>query len=92
MFVEALAPQRRLYAPVLGFATRTRLRTAAALAWSRGWLAVTSSPAAAWLPLHRIAVHPGDLRSAPVMAALQRAVRVSAERGAALTTAALLRG
>jgi uncharacterized protein len=90
-FVEALAPQRRHFSPVIGFATRTPLRQALSLAWSQLLLATTFSPSSpASLPALRIAVHPADLHSPHVMAALERAVRRTAAFAPSVTTRELL--
>lgn len=83
-FIEALPARRRFVAPVIGFATRTPLREALSLAWARALLA-----GSARLPALRLAVHPADLRSPRVMAALERVVRAAASRRA-VTTAELL--
>jgi uncharacterized protein len=85
-FVEALAPRRRITAPVIGFATRTVLREALSIAWARAVLRLARVHA----PVVRIAIHPADLRSSRVMHELERAVRATAQAGQAVTTSELL--
>lgn len=75
MYLEALAPRRRAYAPVIGFATRTLTRELASVAWARALLSVRDPDRAQSGRLLRLAVHPADLRSPRVMAALERATR-----------------
>lgn len=73
--IEALPSRRRLLAPVVGFATRTRARELASVAWAGVVLPVAL---ARRRPLVRIAVHPADLRSPRVLAALERCVLAAA--------------
>jgi len=87
--IERLRDRARLASPVIGFATRSRVRTAAALAW-----AATLTPALARLAPPgtpaRVALHPGDLRSPRVLAAAERTIRrLRAGRAAATTATAL---
>lgn len=93
MYVEALAgPGGRVRAPVIGFATRTALREAASLVWARALLArMLPRDAPARAPLVRVALHPGDLRSARVMAALEQVLRRAQAAGVATTTSEYLR-
>lgn len=83
--LEALAPRRRALAPVIGYATRSPLRLAAALAWS-GALARTLRGTR----LLRLAVHPADERSPAVLRELERVVRHALVDRRAVTTSAAL--
>lgn len=83
--LEALAPKRRALAPVIGYATRSALRLAAALAWSRA-LAVALGRAA----LLRLAVHPADVGSPAVMSELERVARLTLRDRRAVTTSSAL--
>lgn len=70
--------------PVIGFATRSRWRERAAIAW-----AAALTPVLARLPERapvRLALHPGDLGSAAVMDAAERAVRHLLRRHPPVTT------
>lgn len=96
-FVERLSPspssarRRRLFSPVIGFATRTPLRESLSVAWARLLLATTFSPSSPTrLSALRIAVHPADLRSSCVMSALERSVRRALTFARPVTTAELL--
>ncbi len=84
--IEGLTPRRRVRAPVIGFATRTRWRERAALAWAAALTPLLAIAA----PVVRVAVHPADLTSAAVMAALERVVRQASRDRRAVTTAAAL--
>jgi hypothetical protein len=80
---------RRHRTPVIGFATRTRWRERAAIAWAAALTPLLDRlPSAA--PV-RVALHPGDLRSVAVMRAAERTVRRLLESHAAVTTTAALR-
>lgn len=83
--LEALAPRRRVLAPVIGYATRSALRQAAALAWSR---ALTLALQRA--TLLRLAVHPADAGSPAVLRELERVVRLTLRDRHAVTTSAAL--
>jgi predicted deacetylase len=86
--IERLRDRRWIVSPVIGFATRTRARLAASLAWAAALtplLARTSPDRPA-----RIALHPSDLASPRVLAAAARAVRHLARGRSAVTTAAAL--
>lgn len=83
--LEALAPQRRALAPVIGYATRSALRQTAALAWSRA-LALALGGAR----LLRVAVHPADNRSPAVLRELERVVRHALRDRRAVTTSTAL--
>jgi len=87
--IERLYDRRRIVAPVIGFATRTRLRMRASLAWAAALLPLIERGTAFERPA-RIALHPSDLASAPVMIAAARAVRRLAEACPAVTTATAL--
>jgi hypothetical protein len=76
--------------PVIGFATRTRARLTASLAWAAALtplLARTSPDRPA-----RIALHPSDLASPRVLAAAARAVCRLTRGRPAVTTAVALGG
>jgi predicted deacetylase len=83
LWVERLAgrtaaePRRFYLTPVIGFATRTEARLAAALAWAGALApAVAAARAAGCGPeLVRIALHPGDAGSAAVLRAAEHAVK-----------------
>lgn len=83
--LEALAPRRRVLAPVLGYATRSALRQAAALAWSRA-LTIALGGAA----LLRLAVHPADAGSPAVLRELERVARLALRDRRAVTTSSAL--
>jgi uncharacterized protein len=87
MYVEALPAGRRRISPVLGWATRSAWREAAAVAW-----AAVMTPVARRIAgvsgVVRVALHPGDVHSAAVMASIERTVRWLAARMPARTTAA----
>ena len=87
--IERLGDRRWIASPVIGFATRTRLRTAAALAWAAALTPIVARAAAAGRPA-RIALHPGDLRSPRVIAAAERVVRRLADAMPAVTTSQAL--
>ncbi len=91
-FVERLAPSpRRLFSPVIGFATRTPLRETLSIAWARLLLSTTFAPSSpARLSTLRIAVHPADLHSSRVMSALERSIRRAVAFARPVTTAELL--
>jgi len=82
LWVEALVPTRprRIRTPVIGFATRSRARRAAALAWAN--LTTTHLLRRARIqgsagdapPLARVAIHPADLEHPPVLAAAERCI------------------
>jgi len=81
LWIERLGPPlagraRRYRTPVIGFATRTRLRLGAGLAWAGLLAPVLAAAAAAGLgPAHvRVALHPGDRGSPAVLRAAERAV------------------
>jgi hypothetical protein len=59
--------------PVISWASRSRARTAASLAF-----AALARRALAPLPTLRIAVHPGDVRKPSILDSIERTVRVSA--------------
>jgi predicted deacetylase len=85
--VERLHPRKRVCAPLMAFATRTRAREAASLTWVTGvgaW--------AALVPRSRIrlALHPRDLESSAVMACAATMAR-RLRRGGCLTTYESLR-
>lgn len=92
--VERLAsprgPRRRVRAPVIGFATRSRWRERAAVAWAAALTAPVDQLARRRVAPARVALHPGDLGSAAVMAAAERAIRRLVARHPAVTTAAAL--
>ena len=72
------AEARRLHrTPVIGFATRSRIRLAAALAWAGALApALAAARAAGAGPAHaRVALHPADRGSPAVLRAAERAVR-----------------
>jgi predicted deacetylase len=83
LWVERLAgrtpaePRRFYLTPVIGFATRTDARLAAALAWAGALApAVAAAHAAGCGPeLARIALHPGDAGSPAVLRAAEHAVK-----------------
>jgi predicted deacetylase len=82
--IERLRDRRRTVSPVVGFATRTPVRTVASLAW-----AAALTPLLARTSRHRlarIALHPSDLASAHVIAAAARAVRRLSRIYPAVTT------
>lgn len=87
--IEGLPDRRRLASPVIGFATRSRLRTAAALAWA-GLLTPVLAQLATLDHPARVALHPGDLASSPVLAAAERAIRRLVRDHAAVTTSTAL--
>jgi hypothetical protein len=76
-------------APVLGFATRSRWRERAAIAWASG-LAPLASAAARAGGVARVALHPADVTSDRVMACAERLLRGLAARHPSVTTAAAL--
>jgi hypothetical protein len=86
--IERLRDRRWIVSPVIGFATRTRARLTASLAWAAAMtpLLARSSPDR---PV-RIALHPSDLASPRVLAAAARAVRRLARTRPAVTTAEAL--
>ncbi len=80
---------RRWRAPVIGFATRSRWRERAAVAWARALTPVLERmPETA--PV-RVALHPGDLGSAAVMRAVERSVRRLMRRHRPVTTVEAIR-
>ena len=89
MVVEDLRARRRVPSPVLGWATRSRWRERAAVAWAAA-VAPLAAHLAARTGVVRVALHPGDVRSAPVMASIERTVRALGERYPAATTATAL--
>ena len=89
VWVEDLRARRRVPSPVLGWATRSTWRELAAVAWARG-LGPAVDRLARRTGLVRVAIHPGDLGSARVMASIERTVRALAEHHPAATTRAAL--
>ncbi len=87
--LERLRDRRWIASPVIGFATRSRSRTAAALAWAAALTPVLEPLARRGRPA-RVALHPGDVTSRPVLAAAERAIRRLVGVGAAVTTAVAL--
>jgi predicted deacetylase len=73
LYLEALPSGRRLVSPVLGWATRSARREAAAVAWAAVMTPVARRIARA-SGVVRVALHPGDVHSAPVMASIERTV------------------
>ncbi len=65
----------RVMTPVLSFATRTRARELASLAWVYGLRAMVASSAARLNRPARIALHPSDLASEPVMRCATTTIR-----------------
>jgi hypothetical protein len=88
LVVEGLGEGARRYrVPVIGFATRSGLRLGAALAW-----AAAMTPLAIHAPVARVALHPGDAHSPPVLAAAERALRRLVRFHRPVTTGEALRG
>ena len=87
--IERLRDRRRIVSPVIGFATRTRMRAAASLVWAAALLPVIEQLARTARPA-RVALHPADLSCSRVLAAAERAVRRLAHTHAAVTTSAAL--
>lgn len=86
LWIERLRDRRWFASPVVGFATRTRMRAHASLAWAALTLPLLERTA---LPA-RIALHPGDLSSPRVIAAAERAMRRLVRVHPAVTTSAAL--
>jgi predicted deacetylase len=87
--IERLRDRVWIASPVIGFATRTRSRLFASLAWAAVMTPVILRGASGARPA-RIALHPADLASDRVLAAAARAVRRLARTYPAVTTAAAL--
>src|SRR5262249_42493764 len=86
--IERLRDRRWIVSPVIGFATRTRARLAASLAWAAAMTPLLER-ASHDRPV-RVALHPSDLASPRVLAAAARAVRRLAHGRPAVTTAVAL--
>jgi predicted deacetylase len=84
-FVERVADGARRWAPVLSFATRTRAREEAALAWVRALRRPLARS-----PVVRLALHPADLTSPTVMACAEETVRQLVARHSATGATASL--
>jgi predicted deacetylase len=87
--IERLRDRRRTVSPVIGFATRSAVRTAASLAWAAAVVPVIERTASVAWPV-RVALHPGDLASGPVLAMAARAIRRLVRAHPAVTTSAAL--
>jgi len=88
LWIERLAGGRaRVRTPVIGFATRSRPRLLASLAWAA--LLAPALAAQRARPV-RVALHPADAGSPAVMRAAARATRALARRHAPATTAGAL--
>lgn len=88
LWIERLAGRRRrVRTPVIGFATRSRPRLLASLAWAA--LLAPALAAQRARPV-RVALHPADAGSPAVMRAAARAARALARRRAPATTAGAL--
>ena len=83
--IERLRDRRWIASPVVGFATRTRLRALASLAWAALLVPILERAASPARPA-RIALHPSDLASARVLEAAGRAVSRLARTHPAVTT------
>lgn len=95
MYVERLPvswqSRRRIRTPVLGFATRSRLREWAAIAWVRGLTPLLEHRMRRSKTPIRIALHPGDATSDDVMACAEDTIRYLARRWPTGTVADVLR-
>ncbi len=89
LWLEDLPVRRRIASPVLGWATRSRWREQAAVAWARA-VAPVADRLGRSTGIVRVALQPGDVHSPPVMASIERTVRMLVERHPAATTAAAL--
>ena len=87
--IERLPDRRRIAAPVIGFATRSRARLHASLAWAAMMVPVLEQLARCGRPA-RVALHPADLTSPRVLAAAERAIRRLGRDHRAVTTSVAL--
>lgn len=84
--IERLCDRAWIRSPVIGFATRTRVRALASRLWAAGLapiVDVMARPA-------RVALHPGDLGDPRVLAAAEQVIRRLARRHASVTTVGAL--
>jgi hypothetical protein len=88
--IDALAVQRRVRAPVIGFATRSAWRERAAILWARALGPPATLAARLGLAPVRLALHPGDAHRPGVLAAAERVARRALAHGPAVTTAQAL--